>query len=208
MDKKQITAILLIDLSKAFDSLCHSTILCKLQNLGTSNFFGSKVILQIDNSPLVLQLHCQNHLVVHMAYLKAQFSAQRFSSCTWMIYPQSSSLLTSNLTLMTLRYIFRSRQRTLIHVYAKLLRISNMFQSSVALSTFWLILKKTKFVLFGVRQLIYKLPSNITVPFLGQDLVPVNSAKDLGVTLDSNLTFNGHIAFTNLLSFVDVSSNK
>ena len=28
---------MLINLSKAFDSLCHSTLLCKLQNLGTSN---------------------------------------------------------------------------------------------------------------------------------------------------------------------------
>ena len=53
---------------------------------------------------------------------------------------------------------------------------------------------KTKFVLFGVRQLIPKLPSNITVPFLGQDLVPVTSAKDLGVTIDANLTFDDHIA--------------
>ena len=53
---------------------------------------------------------------------------------------------------------------------------------------------KTKFVLFGVRQLIPKLPSDITVPFLGQDLVPVTSAKDLSVTLDANLTFNDHIA--------------
>ena len=51
------------------------------------------------------------------------------------------------------------------------------------------------FVLFGVRQLISMLPSNITVPFFGQDLEPVTqSAKELGVTLDSNLTFNGHIA--------------
>ena len=55
-------------------------------------------------------------------------------------------------------------------------------------------LDKTKFVLFGMRQLISKLPSNITVPFLGQDLVPVTSAKDLGVTLNPNLTFNDHIA--------------
>ena len=59
---------------------------------------------------------------------------------------------------------------------------------------------KTKFVLFGVRQLIPKLPSNITVPFLGQDLVPVTSAKDLGVTLDANLTFNDHIALLTSLA--------
>ena len=45
--------------------------------------------------------------------------------------------------------------------------------------------EKNKFFLFGVRQLISKLPSNITVRLLGQDLVPVTSVKDLGVTLDS-----------------------
>ena len=33
-----------------------------------------------------------------------------------------------------------------------------------------------------------------TVPFVGQELVPVTSAKDFGVTLDLKLTFNGHIA--------------
>ena len=54
--------------------------------------------------------------------------------------------------------------------------------------------EKTKFVLFGVRHLISQLPSNITVPFLGQALVPITSAKDLGVTLDSNLPLNGYIA--------------
>ena len=45
---------------------------------------------------------------------------------------------------------------------------------------------KTEFVLFGVTKRISKLPCNIAVPFLGQDLVPVTFAKDLG----SNLTFN------------------
>ena len=54
--------------------------------------------------------------------------------------------------------------------------------------------ERTKFVLFWMRQLISKLRSNITEPFLGQDLVPVTSVKDLSVTLDSNLTFKGHIA--------------
>ena len=36
MDSRQITAMVLIDLSKAFDGLCHSTLLSKLQLLGTS----------------------------------------------------------------------------------------------------------------------------------------------------------------------------
>ena len=36
MDSKQITAMILINLSKAFDSLGHSTLLTKFQLLGTS----------------------------------------------------------------------------------------------------------------------------------------------------------------------------
>ena len=36
MDSRQITAMVLLDFSKAFDSLCHSTLLSKLQQLGTS----------------------------------------------------------------------------------------------------------------------------------------------------------------------------
>ena len=52
---------------------------------------------------------------------------------------------------------------------------------------------KTKLVLFRIRQLVSKLPE-VTVSFLGQQLCPVSSAKDLGVTLDSGLTFNNHIS--------------
>ena len=48
----------------------------------TKLFFGSKVILQTDNSPLVLQLHCQTtHYYPIMVYLRAQLSAQRSSAC-------------------------------------------------------------------------------------------------------------------------------
>ena len=37
MDRKEITSMLLIILSKAFDSICHRTLLLKLQGLGASS---------------------------------------------------------------------------------------------------------------------------------------------------------------------------
>ena len=37
MNKKEKTAMVLIDLSKAFDSICHGTLLLKLQGLGVSS---------------------------------------------------------------------------------------------------------------------------------------------------------------------------
>ena len=43
--------------------------------------------------------------------------------------------------------------------------------------------EKRNLVLFGTRQLVSKLP-HFTVPFLGQELTPASSAKDLGIILD------------------------
>ena len=37
MGKKEITAMVLINLTKAFDSICHRTLLLKLQGLGASS---------------------------------------------------------------------------------------------------------------------------------------------------------------------------
>ena len=37
IDQQQLTAMVLIELSKAFDSICHSTLLLKLRSLGTSS---------------------------------------------------------------------------------------------------------------------------------------------------------------------------
>ena len=51
---------------------------------------------------------------------------------------------------------------------------------------------KTKLILFGTKQLLSKV-LDIRVPFLGQQLISVSSVKDLGIILDSNLTFNEHV---------------
>lgn len=51
---------------------------------------------------------------------------------------------------------------------------------------------KSKLILFRMRQLLSGVP-DIRVPFLGQHLIPVSSVKDLGIVLDSNLTFNEHV---------------
>ena len=51
---------------------------------------------------------------------------------------------------------------------------------------------KTKIIFFGTRQLLSKV-SDITVPFLDQELTPLSSVKDLDITLDSYLNFKDHV---------------
>ena len=46
---------------------------------------------------------------------------------------------------------------------------------------------KTKFMIFGSRQMCAKLQFH-SLPFMGKDIIPTDTAKDLSVILDSNLT--------------------
>ena len=52
---------------------------------------------------------------------------------------------------------------------------------------------KTKLLFIGTRQLMATLPELPQVSFLGSTLHPATSAKDLGVILDPNLSYDQHI---------------
>ena len=54
---------------------------------------------------------------------------------------------------------------------------------------------KTKFVFFGSRPLVSKV-EGLHLSLLGKELTPAKSAKDLGVILDSNLTYDDHVTKT------------
>ena len=45
----------------------------------------------------------------------------------------------------------------------------------------------------GTQQLLRRLPNEIAIPFLGKAITPVSSAKDLGIILHNNLTYDQHI---------------
>ena len=77
IDQQQLTAMVLIDRSKAFDSICHSTLLRKLRSLGTSSqalkWFQSyltdhsirhlSIWWAYDNTWRVSRLHLRSHVV-------------------------------------------------------------------------------------------------------------------------------------------------
>ena len=52
---------------------------------------------------------------------------------------------------------------------------------------------KTKFLMVGTQQLLRRLPNESSISFLGKEITPVSSAKDLGIILDNNLTYDQHI---------------
>ena len=52
---------------------------------------------------------------------------------------------------------------------------------------------KTKLLVFGKRQMLSNVSSNFKLSLHGKELSPVPFAKDLGVFMDSTLSFDEHV---------------
>ena len=52
---------------------------------------------------------------------------------------------------------------------------------------------KTKLLLVGTRQMTNSLLTDFKLDFLGKQITPSSSGKDLGVVIDSHLTYDDHI---------------
>ncbi|CAB4038118.1 Hypothetical predicted protein, partial [Paramuricea clavata] len=53
---------------------------------------------------------------------------------------------------------------------------------------------KTKFLVVGSRPMLQNVPTEISLTFLGKAIRPVLLAKDLGINLDSYLSYDDHIS--------------
>ena len=101
MDKKQITALVLLDLSKAFDSIDHTRLLHKLSIVGASpstvNWFKSSNMWK-------LILPTRTLFQSPMAFPKERSCHRCFSVFTWTICPQHLALASWSNLLMIQSY--------------------------------------------------------------------------------------------------------
>ena len=89
-------------------------------------------------------------------------------------------------------FSLQHQQRAVSEINQDLLKIRNWcFDNKLLLNP-----EKTKAMICGSRQMRAKLP-NLRLSLLGKEIIPVTlSAKDLGVILDSGLTFDSHVQAT------------
>ena len=196
IDKKKITAMVLIDLSKAFDSICHFTLLEKLKMLGTS----------------------PNALIWFKSYLANREQSTRIESTvsTLLIVthgvPQGSILgpLLFNIYMNDMPKVVENSLAESFVDDSKIFLSFSIDEMEKALSLISCDLRKvaewccanyllinpdkTKFIIFGTRQLLARL-GDVTISFLGKELSPLPSCMDLGIIFDRYLSFNEHIDY-------------
>ena len=198
MDDKKVSMIVLLDMSKAFDSIRHDPMLSKLHNIGMSSgacsWFRSYLsqrcqVVNIANSvsdplPVTVGVPQGSILgpVLSTLYANDLLSVPRH--CQVMGYVDDTKIFLG----------FPSSQ------ISDAVTALNKDLSEIArwCCTNSLLINpdKTKLLVIGVPQLTRSLPSIPPVKLLGKEIKPVTVAKDLGVIIDSSLSFNEHVTKT------------
>ena len=196
MDNKKITALILLDLSKAFDSINHNRLLHKLSAVGASpatvQWFRSYLSGRTQTVRIGSSLS-DTLPITHGVPQGAILSPLLFciylndlpgapEECCLESYVDDSKLFLS--------FPFADTNNAIRKLEGDLFRIATWCcQNHLLINP-----DKTKFMLFGTRQLLSRQLTSPTLSFLGKILFPVTFAKDLGVILDSHLTYNAHIS--------------
>ena len=198
MDKKQITSVILQDLSKAFDSIDHARLLHKLSNVGASpstvNWFKSYLSSRYQYVRIG-STHSDTLPITHGVPQGAILSPVLFciylnglplapSSCNLESYVDDSKLFLS-FPLIQLDAAIDKLKQDLLSVAQWCCENHLLINPD-----------KTKLLFLGTRQMLNRLPQNLSMSFLGATLRLVASAKDLGVILDPHLTYDYRISKT------------
>ena len=194
MDNKHLTALLLLDLSKAFDSIEHNILLQKLRLTGASKtsieWFKSYLS---DRRQFVRLAHqrSESRTIIHGVPQGSILGQILFSIHINDLpgIPNSSSLES---------YVDDSK-RFLPFVVKEMGDAVKGLNEDICMVASWccnhrLLInpEKTKLVVLGTRQLLSTLPEGFYVTLLGEEIYPVSSAKDLGIMLDKSLTYDDH----------------
>ena len=197
IDKKQLTAVVLLDMSKAFDSINHNMLLVKLQDVGASplaiQWFRSYLTscyqvvtigtavsdrLQVING--VPQGSILGPLLFSI-YMNDLPSVPQY--CSMQCYVDDTKLLLS--------FQPQDQSQVVTEINRDLARICNWcFDNQLLLNP-----DKTKLLVCGSKQMATKI-DNVMLSLIGKQLTPVKAAREIGVILDTSLTFSDHVTTT------------
>ena len=194
MDRKELTAVVLLDLSKAFDSIEHSLLFKKLHSLGVSrkavDWFKS-YLSDRSQSVRIGHILSEGRVITHGIPQGSILGPALFSiyindlptipiACPLESYVDDSKIYLS--------FSFKDINVAEIQLTDDLRRIAAWCCSNSLLAN----PEKTKLLLFGTPQMLNHV-QNFRVTFLDKELQPVSSARDLGVEFDGCLSYDEHI---------------
>ena len=171
MDKKKVSPVVLLDMSKAFDSINHEILLNKLQDVSFSSFHITWFYNYL----------CERHQVIRINNeLSDPLPVESGVPQGSILRPILLSIYVNDLS-SVFRHCLSESYVSVIN--GDFLRILNWcFDNRLLLNP-----EKTQLVLYRSRQILSNIP-DVSLSFLGKDLIPAKVVKDLSFTFDLNLT--------------------
>lgn len=197
IDKKHLTAVILLDMSKAFDSIDHNLLLVKLEDVGASplalqwfrSYLTARSQVVTIGTASSERLHVTSGVpqgsilgpLLFSIYMNDLPSVPQH--CSVQCYVDDTKLLLS--------FRLQDQLRIVAEINQDLTRIRNWcFDNQLLLNP-----DKTKLLVCGSKRGVAK-ARDFKLSFLGKQLIPVEAARDLGVILDTSLTFDHHVSAT------------
>lgn len=191
IDKKQISLLTLCDLSKAFDSVNHTILLQKLHLVNVDAFWFSSYLNNRTQSVRINNTVSSRQAVPYgvpqgsilgplLFNIYVNDMPKHITNCILVQYADDTQFLHSG-NINNISSIISKTENTLKQVRKYFL------ENGLKLNT-----NKTQCLFLGTRQLLAHIPHNTTIRCAGSDIQPSTHAKNLGIYLDSYLTFEKH----------------
>ena len=179
MDREQITVAVLLDLSKAFDSIDHSLLLTKLPSLGFSDRAVDWFKSYLSGRSQIVRIGTtlsDSYFITHGVPL---------GPVLFNIYINDLSLVTNICSLESfvddskLYISFPVKDIDIDIVAGQLTEDLRRIAGWCCANSLLINPHKTKLFLLGTRQMLRQIPDDIQVTLLGKQIYPVSSAQGL-----------------------------
>ena len=201
MDRKEVAALVLIDLSKAFDSIDHSILLVKLQTIGVSKSVLAWFKSYLSGRSQIVRIRFRSTLSETCIITRGVPQGSILGPALFNIYindlpnvPKESSLESYvDDSKIYLAFPIQDIETAAFKLTQDMERIT----AWCCINSLLVNPKKTKLLLLGTSQMLKKLSgTDFHITVLGEKIIPLQTVKDLGMALDSSLTYDKHIVDT------------
>ena len=192
IEENLITLMILCDLSKAFDSVDHETLLKKLNRVHVDRFWFSDYLR---NRKQIVQICKTRSSSTNVNYGVPQGSI--LGPILFLIYINDMNDL--NFWCLLVQYaddcqfLIKGKVENLNAIVDKaegtLVKAKRYFDENGLL----LNAKKTQCIFIGSRNNISKIPDDLRITFDGNQITPSHSVKNLGVHIDRYMAFDVHV---------------
>ena len=200
LSRGEATALVLLDLSAAFDTIDHSTLLsCLLDWFGVGGSalkWFSSYLMERFQSVKTMVLLCLIYKNCCLVYLRVLF----WVLCYSLLYTSPLSTLIGKHKGVKFHF-YADDSQLYVHLshmnasaaFDKLNRCLHNVKEWMSASKLKLNPDKTEFILFDSKKQRERLNVCFPIDILGNPLHPTKSVRNLGVCFDSDLSFSKHI---------------